>query len=793
MVTKTVSHLDINNDYQNITEWLGSQSNMRTGLELANAGIPVFPCKPDKTPDTAHGFKDATTDANRIKLFFRRPNLLLGMPTGLRSNIDVIDEDPRNGGNLSTLRPLPMKAVARTRSGGRHVFFRHRDGIKNTTGLRTGIDVRGEGGYVVLWAHSKYGEWLKGDLLTDLPDYPDHLRKGGVKLKSAGLDTEAIRNGVKAGARNDSIFKGLCKFRHLNTPIEEAKEWAADAAMNSSPPYTEVDTDEMAERVYAEYEPGDFPEADELNSILAGQNFHYTDMGNADRFCHLFGDDFLYVHKWHCFMVWTGKRWERDERGLMGRLAEETVKAIYREAADTDDEAERKTIAKHARSSEAQHKIKAFMELLKNRRTATPEDFDRDPMLLNCENGTLDLNTCTLRDHNRADRITKIAPVAYKPNAGAPTFDAFLRDILPSEAVRGFMQRLAGYSLNGKTNEKALPILHGTGDNGKSTLLNVLMEMCGEYGLQASNDLLMGRSSHPTEVADLHGRRLVTNVETEEGRRLKESLVKQLTGGDRISARRMREDPWNFWPTHTLFMATNHKPEIRGTDNAIWNRIKLIPFDVSIPKDRQDRELPEKLAKELPGILAWAVQGHTGWLRDGLQEPEEVKAATDSYRSDMDVLARFIDEECETGSGLKVRSSLLYNRYKLWCEESGEQIMRSQDFSNSLQDRGFSRVKSGGDRVFKGISVDSNPEPPVEGTHGAHENHKLQENLPRVNKQNHAPPSAPVVEAIRWLYEEDESHYRMSGWGLLNTLVSRGLVPEDTDVDTIRDARRTLQ
>jgi phage/plasmid-associated DNA primase len=303
----------------------------------------------------------------------------------------------------------------------------------------------------------------------------------------------------------------------------------------------------------------------------------------------------------------------------------------------------------------------------------------------------------------------------------------------------------------------------------------------------------MGRSSHPTEVADLHGRRLVTNVETEEGRRLKESLVKQLTGGDRISARRMREDPWNFWPTHTLFMATNHKPEIRGTDNAIWNRIKLIPFDVSIPKDRQDRELPEKLAKELPGILAWAVQGHTGWLRDGLQEPEEVKAATDSYRSDMDVLARFIDEECETGSGLKVRSSLLYNRYKLWCEESGEQIMRSQDFSNSLQDRGFSRVKSGGDRVFKGISVDSNPEPPVEGTHGAHENHKLQENLPRVNKQNHAPPSAPVVEAIRWLYEEDESHYRMSGWGLLNTLVSRGLVPEDTDVDTIRDARRTLQ
>jgi putative DNA primase/helicase len=317
-------------------------------------------------------------------------------------------------------------------------------------------------------------------------------------LRSGDIDTEAIRNGVKAGARNDSIFKGPCQYRHFNKPIEEAKEWAADAATNSNPRYTEIDTDVMAERVYAQYEPGDFPEVDEKNRTLASQNFHHTDMGNADRFCHLFEDDFLYVHKWHCFMVWTGQRWERDERGLMGRLAEETVKAIYREAADTDDEAERKIIAKHARSSEAQHKIKAFMELLKNRRTATPEDFDLDPMLLNCANGTLDLNTGIVRDHDRADRITKIAPVPYHPDATAPTFDGFLRDILPSEAVRRFMQRLAGYSLNGKTNEKALPILHGTGDNGKSTLLNVLMEMSGEYGLQASNDLLMGRSSHPT-------------------------------------------------------------------------------------------------------------------------------------------------------------------------------------------------------------------------------------------------------------------------------------------------------
>jgi P4 family phage/plasmid primase-like protien len=734
--------------YKSIIEWADSQRNTRTGIELSRSGIPVFPCKQDKTPDTAHGFKDATTDQTRIVYFFRKPDLLIGMPTGLRSNIDVIDEDPKNGGNLNTLGSLPMDVMARTRSGGRHVFFKHRDGVRNTTGLRPGIDVRGEGGYVILWPYSDDGEWLGGDLFRDLPEYPANLSSGGVKLKPGGIDTEAMRTGVNSGARNDSIFRGLCKFRHLNKPIEEAKEWASNVAMNSSPPYTEVNTDDMAERVYAEYEPGDFPEPDLHTRTLAGKNFHHTDMGNADRFDHLHGDSYLYVHAWNCFMVWTGKRWERDERGEMGRLAENTVRAIYREAADTEDSAERRLLAKHAKSSEAHHRLQAMLERLKSRHTATPEDFDRDPMLLNCANGTLDLNTGTLREHNRADRITKIAPVAYDPNADAPTFDKFLRDILPSESVRRFVQRLTGYALNGKTNEKALPILHGTGDNGKSTLLNVLMEMCGEYSLQASNDLLMGRSSHPTEVADLHGRRFVTNVETEEGRRLKESLVKQLTGGDRISARRMREDPWNFWPTHTLFMATNHKPEIRGTDNAIWTRIKLIPFDVSIPKDQQDRELPEKLRKELPGILAWAVRGHTGWLREGLQEPEEVKAATDSYRSDMDVLARFIDEECETGEGLKVKTSLLYGRYKLWCEESGEPVMRSQDFSGSLQDRGFSRGKSDGTRVYKSIVLArSQPSTTTSGAHGADENHKLQENLPRVNKQNHVTPSDPDVES----------------------------------------------
>lgn len=686
--------------YTSIREWAKSQNTTRTAAELADSGIPVFPCNDLKRPMTDHGFKDASTDPTRIAFFFRDPGALIAMPTGLASNIDVIDEDTDHGGDLSTLGTLPMKVVAKTRSGGRHVFFKHRDGIRNTTGLRPGIDVRGEGGYVVLWAHSDVGQWISGDLTQPLPEYPDHLdKRRGTTLRGTGVDLTTTA--FKHGERNSNLFRGLCSMRELNRPLDEALEWAQKVAEESG--YDATEAEDIAQRVYETYEPGDFPDPEPRK--LAGQNFHHTDMGNADRFEHLYGDDFLYVHKWRTFVVWSGQRWERDERGLMGRLAEKTVRAIYREAGDTDDMAERSLLAKHAKSSEAQHKIKGFLEILKNRKTAKPDDFDTHPMLFNCANGTLDLSTGALRDHDRRDLITCLADVEYHADAEAPIFDRFMGEILPSEPVRGFVQRLMGYALNGKTNEKALPICHGPGDGGKSTLLNTVNAMCGDYGLQASNDLLTGRSSHPTEVADLYGRRFVTNIETEEGRRLKESLVKTLTGGDKISARRMHENPWNFWPSHTLFMATNHRPEIKGTDSAIWNRVKIVPFTYPVPKHKQDRELSDKLRTELPGILAWAVRGHMEWLQHGLQEPDEVKAATQSYRLDMDVLARFLDEECETGAGCKVSPSLLYGRYLQWCEESGEQASTKRAFGGSLQDRGFEQGKSGSSRYYKGLGI----------------------------------------------------------------------------------------
>jgi putative DNA primase/helicase len=699
--------------YSSITDWTRAQKTTRTAKELADSGIPVFPCNEDKTPMTAHGFKDATTDRTRIALFFRDPGALIAMPTGLASNISVIDEDPKNGGNLDTLGSIPMTAVARTRSGGRHVFYRHRDGIKNTTNIRPGIDVRGEGGYVVLWPHSldpkkgrSVGEWLAGDLTRPLPDYPEHLTRRGTKLRDTGIDTEAVRSGVKSGSRNDMIFRGLCKYRHLNRSLDEAKEWAAETAANSNPPYTEQDTDEMAERVYADYEPGDFPEPEPETPRLAGRNFHHTDMGNADRFDHLYGDRYFYVHDWRAFVVWTGTRWEIDRRGEMGRLAERTVREILREAADTDDTDKRKLLMKHANSSQAQHRMKGFVELLKNRRTASPDDFDRDTILFNCANGTLNLRTGALQEHDPADMITKLSPVAYDPNAKAPTWSKTVSRALPGYALRKFVQRALGHSLTGDNSEHALFVAHGGGSNSKSTILEAAMDCMGDYATVSAEDVLIDKAGgHPTDVADLAGSRLVVASEVKEGAKLDEPKIKRMTGDRTLKARRMREDFWEFPKTFKIFMPVNHKPTIEGTDHGIWRRIKLIPFGVTIPKSEQDPRLPEKLRQELPGILAWLVRGCLEWQREGLGEPEEVTQATNAYKEEMDTLAAFLSERCVIEAGASEGATDLFDAYKDWCQSSNETAGTQKVFGGKLGERGFGKTRTKAGVVYRGIRL----------------------------------------------------------------------------------------
>jgi putative DNA primase/helicase len=337
-----------------------------------------------------------------------------------------------------------------------------------------------------------------------------------------------------------------------------------------------------------------------------------TDVGNAARLVATHGADIRYVARWG-WHVWDGKRWARDDLGRVYELAKEVARSVYCEAAREDDATERKSLAAWARQSENAARIRAMVELARTDPAVAvlPEAMDADPWLLTAANGTVDLRTGDLAPHRRPDLITKLAPAAYEPDARAPVWDAFLERTVPDEEVRTYLRRLAGCALPGVVVEHVLGFCYGTGANGKTTFLRALLHVFGDYARQADAALLLEsrHAEHPTAVARLVGARLVACVEAGAGRRLAEVMVKTLTGGDRVAARFMHQDYFEFDPTWTVLLAANHKPVVKGTDHAIWRRIHLIPFTVTISPEEQDRDLAAKLEAEAPGILAWAVRG----------------------------------------------------------------------------------------------------------------------------------------------------------------------------------------
>jgi P4 family phage/plasmid primase-like protien len=426
-----------------------------------------------------------------------------------------------------------------------------------------------------------------------------------------------------------------------------------------------------------------------------------TDTGNAERLADRHGANLRYCYPWGKWLVYDGTRWHVDDRGAVVRLAKDTARSIFEEAKEAPSDMLAKQLGKWASSSLSESKLRAMISLAQSEPgiPVLPEELDASPDLLNVLNGTIDLRTGELTEHRREDLITKLAPVEYDPDATAPVWATTLQRLLPVPEVRAFFKKLCGYAFTGNVSEQLLPVLYGTGANGKSTVVNALLDVAGDYGMQAAPDLLVAKKgAHPTELADLFGMRLVASIEVEDGSRLAESLVKQLTGGDRVKARRMRQDFWEFEPTHKVLMACNHKPQVRGTDIAIWRRIKLVPFTETIPAAEQDKALPDKLRAEAAGILAWAVDGCLEWRREGLQAPEEVRQATGEYRAEMDVLGAFLQECCEIDIEYNETAKELYAAYKFWCEDNGERPETQRRFGSRLTERGgFERYRGGSD------------------------------------------------------------------------------------------------
>jgi putative DNA primase/helicase len=474
-------------------------------------------------------------------------------------------------------------------------------------------------------------------------------------------------------------------------------------------------SDELAE-FFEEYAP-EAPAEDmagqpaaESRAVLDA-SYLTTDTANAERFAELCRGRLIYVPELG-WLYWDDRRWLRDVGNIVTmRWSGEAARNIYGEAQHARDDELAKHLARWADKSLSRQKREAMIALAVGEPdiAATVDQLDTDPWLFNCLNGVVDLRTGELLPHHPERYVTKLAPVEYDPEATAPLWLAFLETVLAgSTALVQYLQRIVGYSLTGLTVEQVLFLLYGVGANGKSTFLETIRRMMGDYAQQAdASAFLAKRSDGPNnDIARLHGARFVSAIEVGEGRRLAEALVKQMTGGDAVAARFLHREFFEFRPSFKLWLAANHKPIVRGTDHAIWRRIRLIPFTVTIPEGERDNALADKLRGELPGILAWAVRGCLDWHRGGLQTPEAVSGATDEYRAEMDTLADFLVECCEAGSERQATAKELYGAYSQWCEQAGERPESKRWLGSRLAERGYQQAKAtGGLRVWRGVGL----------------------------------------------------------------------------------------
>jgi putative DNA primase/helicase len=455
--------------------------------------------------------------------------------------------------------------------------------------------------------------------------------------------------------------------------------------------------------------------------------FGLHDTGNADRMIALFGQDLRYSAIFRKWLVWDGRRWAKDEQdGRAMKLAKKTMTTFYQQTMGTPSEG----LEKFAKSCLSKTRIANCLFLADCELRIHVEDLDTHPYLLNCLNGTLDLKTGELHKHRREDYITKLVHHNYDPEAECPMFLKFLGEIMGvtpeasesdlegSDRLVDYLQKVMGYSLTGDVSEKAVFCLFGDGSNGKTTLLETVAFVIREYSTQVLIDTLMARKAGENnntlaDLADLRGARFVTTSEGEEGQRLAEAKVKYLSAGmGKIRTARKYENFIEFDATHKIFLDSNYKPVVSGQDAAIWNRLKAIPFTVTISDEQKDEELPKKLQKEGEGVLAWMVKGCLRWKAEGLGAPPEIQESSKTWKEDMDPLRDFIEDSCWLGDELWVRSAALWNAYKKWADNNGERPFGRRRFGERLKVLGCKSSRRDRARSWTGIALRDDPDDP---------------------------------------------------------------------------------
>ncbi|HCS51755.1 phage/plasmid primase, P4 family [Rubinisphaera sp.] len=433
-----------------------------------------------------------------------------------------------------------------------------------------------------------------------------------------------------------------------------------------------------------------------------------TDRANAELLIQLHGENILYCFPWKSWLIWDNQRWKRDETGQVIKMAYSVSDVLFKRAHDIADDIEKKSCLSHAQRAANARGLESLLKLAQCLVPVTVSELNQDAWLLNCQNGTVDLRTGSIRPHSRDDYQTVICPTVYDPESPSMVWDSFLESTFANHGdVIPFLQRLFGSALVGLVRDHILPVFWGSGANGKSTLLNSILDTLGtDYAMQANPEMLMDSDTerHPTERADLFGKRFISAVETEANKRLKESFVKGLTGGDKIRARFLYKDFFEFDPSHTIVLCSNHKPKVYGDDYGIWRRLRLVPFVETFKGSQADDRLSEKLRNEASGILAWMVQGCLDWQSQGLNEPETVLKATEDYKSESDVVGQFIESECLLGDHYNMKFADFYSEFEEWAEQNGENLPSKTKIGRILNER-FHQMPDKRGRWYNGIGL----------------------------------------------------------------------------------------
>ena len=683
-------------------------------VDYAKSNFAVIPLKPhSKVPDTRHGKKDATCDAAQVAAWFP-PNSEsnVGILTGTRSQLVVVDIDPRNDGEASFERfeaaygKLPQTRTVSTGGGGKHLYFKLPSGVaasRDRTNVEgySGVDIKCDG-YVVAppSVHPDTGKtylWDNDFPIAEAPGWLVALVERGIPKPQRKLGSSSEEVAILQGSRNSALcsIAGTLRRRGAN---EDAIIGALHAVNEAQcdPPLDPSEVERIARNVARYAFESRHPE---------------TDVGNARRLVEALNGDARYDHASRSWYLFDGRCWRRDNDGAIIRAAKQVGDQLLADAQAINDPEHRKRRISFAVKSQSHARIRAMVELAQSEDGVpfASSEFDSPPHLLNTLNGTIDLRTGEMRQHNRTDLLSRLIDMNYDPNCTCPTFERFVAQVFEQDdELIEFVHRVLGYAATGETREQLFLVLHGDGANGKSTLLRAIADALGPYSAHTPTETLLARNGGPSnDVARLMGARFVTASEADAHQRLNESFIKQVTGDEPVTARYLYGEFFTFVPMFKLALATNALPQVNGADPALFRRLRLIPFNRVFTAAEQDKELGAKLTAELPGILAWIVRGAAKWYRDGLTTPTAVLHAGAEFRADSDTVGTYIEDRCELAAGEIIQASNLFRDYRRFTDEAGREPLNQTAFGRALSRRGVVAEKRGGATYRVGIKLRS--------------------------------------------------------------------------------------